>query len=211
MDSLRAYQRSRQQPRIHSPRGFTLFELLIVLAILTTIVALSWPALEQFYTDYRVRQGGHLVQARMAGARVHAIDTGVDYQFRFEPGGQRFLILPNDTQALLSPTGATQTGGATRRIPKIAGRLPSPKAHFDPASTGGSTGQQVPSDWLSGIKDAGDLNSVNWSAPILFHADGSATNAQVMIADNKSRFVTVTIRALTGGVSVSNIANGGRR
>ncbi|MGE5192520.1 MAG: Tfp pilus assembly protein FimT/FimU [Deltaproteobacteria bacterium] len=67
--------------------GFTLFELLIILAVLVTVVAVSWPALEQFHLQYQLRQGGALVQARMAGARVHAVDTGVDYQFRFEPGG----------------------------------------------------------------------------------------------------------------------------
>jgi Tfp pilus assembly protein FimT len=194
------------------PRGFTVFELVIVLGILATIVALSWPALEQFHMEYRLQQGGHLVQARMAGARVHAVDTGIDYQFRFEPGGQRFLVLPYDQQALLAPAGGMNANGAvTPRIPKIAGRLPSTKAQFDSSGTGGSTAQNIPSEWLSGLQGAGDLNGVNWSAPILFHADGSATTAHVIIRDKNSRFVTVSVRALTGGVSVSKIENGATR
>jgi len=202
---------------IRARRGFTLFELLIVLTILTTIVALSWPALERFYLEYRVRQAGQLVQARLAGTRVHAIDTGYDYQFRFEPEGQRFLVLPNDAQALAalqsaaSPTASASGTTATVRIPRIAGRLPSTTAHFDSTSTGGSTPQPIPAEWLTGIPDAEQFTSANWSAPLVFHADGSAATARVIIRDKKSRYVVVTVRSMTGGVTVSAIENGGTR
>jgi prepilin-type N-terminal cleavage/methylation domain-containing protein len=200
-----------------APRGFTLFELLVVVAILATVVALSWPALERFYVEYRVRQAGQLVQVRMAGTRVHAIDTGYDYQFRFEPEGQRFLVLPYDSQALAtmaaaaSPTAGSSGSSPTVRIPRIAGVLPSTTAHFDTASTGGAAGQPIPAEWLSGIPDADQFSGVNWSAPLIFHADGSAAAAQVIIRDKKSRYVVVTVRSMTGGVSVSAIENGGTR
>jgi hypothetical protein len=200
-----------------APRGgFTIFELLIILALLVTVVAVSWPALQQFSLQYQLRQAGALVQARMTGARVHAIDTGVDYQFRFEPGGQRFIVLPFDTQALAessaSASSSSSSGNsASRHFPKLGGRLPSPKARFDPASTGAHSPQQVPGEWLAGMRDADQYSGVTWSAPILFHADGAASAAHVVIRDNKSRSVTVSIRALTGGVSVSPIVNGGTR
>lgn len=98
--------------------------------------------------EYRLRQAGQLVQARLAGARVHAIDTGFEYQFLFEPGGQRFLVLPHDPHALSALSNAAADGagnaGATRPPPRIAGRLPSPQAHFDAAATGGLPGPPVP-------------------------------------------------------------------
>lgn len=208
-------------PRHVGARGaFTLFELLIILALLVTVLAVSWPALEQFHVQYQLRQAGALVQARLAGARVHAVDTGVDYQFRFEPGGQRFVVLPFDAQAL-AESSAGASGGAgpnagtasrpTPQFPKRAGRLPSPKARFDPAGTGGNSPQPIPGEWLSGIHDADQFAGVSWSAPILFHADGTASAAHVMIRDNRSRTVTVSVRALTGGVSVSPLVNGGTR
>jgi len=199
-------------PIQHRRRAFTLLEVLIVLVILATVLALFLPTFDRLHLEYRLRQGAQLVQAKMAGARVHAIDTGIAYQFRFEPGGQRFLVIPDDLQALVAPasgTGATPGAPLAPRIPKFLGRLPSTKAAFDPASTGGSMGQQLPTEWLSGISNAGDLTNVTWSAPILFHADGSATTAQIVISDKKSRSVVVSVRALTGGVSVSNIEKGG--
>src|SRR5260370_35220797 len=109
--NLRAARRSQPESGLRVPRGFTLFELLVVVAILATVVAVSWPALERFHLEYRVRQAGQLVQARLAGTRVHAIDTGYDYQFRFEPDAQRFLILPYASHALarLQPPSAPPT------------------------------------------------------------------------------------------------------
>ncbi len=217
--SHRADRAGRQRPA-GTRRAFTLFELLIILTLLVTVVAISWPALEQFHLQYRLRQAGALVQARMAGARVHAVDTGVDYQFRFEPGGQRFIVIPYDQQVLAQvAAGAGTNGGAgttpgsggqtTPHFPRVLGRLPSDKACFDAASTGGNTPQPLPGEWLSGIHDADQFVGVNWSAPILFHADGTAAAAHVTIRDKKHRIVTVSVRSLTGGVSVSKIANGG--
>lgn len=200
-------------------RAFTILEVVLILAILATIVGLAWPALDRLHAQYRLRQGGQLVQARLAGARVHAIDTGYVYQFLFEPGGQRFVVLPHDAQALsAAASAAPNTGGAASsaspgtgatRIPKLAGRLPSPNAHFDAASTGAAQGQQLAGEWLAGIPDAGDYSNATWSAPILFYPDGTASHAQLVLRDKNSQVVTVSIRALTGGISVSKIEHGG--
>jgi hypothetical protein len=85
--------------------------------------------------------------------------------------------------------------------------LPSAKAYFDAASFGGS-GQPVPAEWLSGIPNAEEFTGVNWSAPIMFHPDGTAAQAQIVIRDKESRRVVISVRALTGGVSISKIENG---
>ena len=150
---------------------------------------------------------------RLAAARVHAIDWGVDYQFRYEPGGQRFLVLPDDPQALAGVSNGAQANAApqasvtARRPTKIAGTLPSKQAYFDAASTGGS-GQPIPPEWLSGIAGAEEFTGVNWSAPILFHPDGTAAQAYVIIRDKDARRVVLSVRSLTGGVTISKIENG---
>ncbi len=186
--------------------AFTIFELLLALTLLLTALAISWPFLDRIRLEHRLQQGAQLVQARAAGARVHAIDTGFDYQFRFEPGGQRFLVIPFDQHALLQSPGAT---GGTRTLPKLAGWLPSSQTAFAPSSTGGSVPQPIPSEWLAGIPDAEQFAGVNWSAPLVFHPDGTASTARIAIHDKKSRFAVVSVRALTGGVSVSRIEQGG--
>jgi hypothetical protein len=156
--------------------------------------------LEKYQSQYRLRQGGQLVQSRLSAARVHSIDSGFVYQFRYEPGGQRFLVLPYDQQAL-----AAQPVAGKRGPTKIAGKLPSAKAKFD---SGGGGAQQVPGDWLSGIAAAGEFSGANWSAPILFYPDGTASPATLTIGDKKSQIVTISVRPLTGAIAVSKIERG---
>jgi hypothetical protein len=208
MRAVIVYKRLRSSTRRGGDapdRGaFTIFELLMVLAVMVMIVGLLWPALENLHTEYSLRQAGQLVQSRMAGARVHAIDMGVPYQFRYEPGGRHFLVLPFDTQVL-----ATQAGGGAMKTPRVAGTLPSARAGFDSTGTLATGGQPVATEWLAGLANADEFMGVNWSAPVIFHPDGTAGAARIMIRDNKLRFVTVSVRPLTGGVSVSKIEKGG--
>lgn len=211
----RAWPGVPNRRRAHCARSaFTLLEMLILVAILASVTALAWPSFERLQMEYRLRQAGQLVQARLSGARVRAIDTGFEYQFLYEPGGQRFLILPHDAHALASLATAASgaagnaPAGATRPPPRVAGRLPSPQAHFDPAAIAGLPGETVPPEWLAGVHDAGDFSGVAWSAPLVFRPDGTAQAGQIIIRDKKSHFVTIGVRALTGAVSVSPIENG---
>jgi len=184
-------------------RAFTIFELIIVMALLVTIVGLLWPALDNLHTEYRLRQAGQLVQARMAGARVHAIDWGMPWQFRYEPGGQRFIVVPYDQQSLYSQTNAA------KKPPRVAGVLPSTRASFEAGGLLANGGQSVDPGWFSGMPNAEDFSGVAWSAPLVFHPDGTSGAARVVIRDKNSRIVTVSVRALTGGVTVSKIEKGG--
>src|SRR5579863_8485904 len=177
-------------------RGFTIFEILLVLAVMVMILGLAWPVLDKYRAEFRLRQGGLLIQSRLAAARVHAIDTGVPYAFRYEPGGQRFLVLPYDVQTLHS-----QSVPGTHGPAKIAGKLPSAQAEFD--STGATGGQSISADWLAGIAAASQFTDATWSAPILFYPDGTAARGAVTIRDKKSQSVTVSVRPLTAAVTVS--------
>jgi prepilin-type N-terminal cleavage/methylation domain-containing protein len=187
-----------------SRRGFTIFEMLLVLAVIVMILGLAWPMLERFHSEYRLRQGGQLVQSKLAAARVHAIDTGYPYEFRYEPGGQRFLVLPHDRQALFA-----QQNPGTHGPARIAGKLPAPQAEFD--STVAGAGQTIPAEWLTGIAAADGYAGASWSSPILFYPDGTAAQASLTIRDKKSQHITVSVRPLTGAVSVSKIERGGQR
>ena len=186
--------------------AFTLFEVLLVMAVMVMILSLGWPVVERYHSEYRLRQGGLLIQSRLSAARVHAIDTGVPYEFRYEPGGQRFLVLPHDLQAVQAQHVPGSHGPA-----KVAGKLPSPQAHFDAGALGASGGQQIPAEWLTGIAAAADFSTATWSAPILFYPDGTAAHATLTIIDKKSQSVTISVRPLTGAVSVSKIARGTHR
>jgi hypothetical protein len=181
-----------------------LFEILMVLGVMVVIIGVAWPAIAVIQAEYQLRQGGQLVQAKLASARLHAIETGFDYQFCYEPGGQRFIVLPFDQQALL-----VQASPGTRAPHKAGGKLASAKVHFDAAASPGS--HAIPAEWLSGMTDSAEYSGMTGASPILFHADGSASSATIHIVDKKSRQVTVSVRPLTGAVTVSKIHSGTSR
>ena len=195
----RSARRCRLKP---VPSGFTLFEMVMVVAVLAAIAAIAWTGISAMQNESRLRQGGFLVQSKLASARVHAIDTGYEYQFCYEPGGQRFVIVPHDPHAL-----AIVAGSGVKVPFRAAGKLPSDKVHFQ--SSGSTPGvNSLPPEALAGLPNAAEYSGVNWSRPVLFHPNGSAAGGTVHIVNQDKKHpleVTITVRGLTGSVSTSKI------
>lgn len=191
--------------------GMTLFELLVALAIVIVLLGLTYPSLQQLVRDNQITSTTEDLRAIITETRIRAIENGVTYEFRFEPSGQRFVVLPADSglaQAAsgTAPAGATPT--TANQFWKVSGKLPD-ELHIQ--AQGGATvaSQTLPSDYFVGLDDAAQLGQVSWSAPLLFLPDGSSSDEslEVMHTD-KEHFVTLSIRGLTGAVSVSRIQRG---
>jgi len=69
-------------------RGMTLFELLLVLMLLVVVGSLAVPLFEGSFASIRLRRGTDRVLATWTQARRQAIDSGLIYQFRFQPAGR---------------------------------------------------------------------------------------------------------------------------
>jgi prepilin-type N-terminal cleavage/methylation domain-containing protein len=108
----------RRTPR-RRPGGFTLVEMLLVLAVLMMMAGLVWPSVTRLYSEHSLRQAAEGVRVRLTAARVNAIATGIAYQFRFEPSGRRFVVLP-----VSSDDAAGTPGQSTRPAWKVSGALP---------------------------------------------------------------------------------------
>jgi hypothetical protein len=61
----------------------------------------------------------------------------------------------------------------------------------------------IPDDLLAGIPSEADFVGALWSPPTLFHPDGTATDFEVAIVGDKKEQVRLTLRALTGAVTVT--------
>ena len=74
------------------PRGFTLLELMIVLAILAMLIAVAWPSLRRPLMRSAAQQAARQLVRDLARARMAAIDSGQIVALRFEPGGPRYVV-----------------------------------------------------------------------------------------------------------------------
>ncbi|HUW98596.1 MAG TPA: GspH/FimT family pseudopilin [Acidiferrobacter sp.] len=73
-------------------RGFTLFEIVVVLALIVIMVGAMAPSLSG-YEGVSARHEGRRLVALLAAARAQAIVTGVPYRVDFRPRGYAFLTL----------------------------------------------------------------------------------------------------------------------
>jgi prepilin-type N-terminal cleavage/methylation domain-containing protein len=78
-------------------RGYTLLEVVLVLALLVVLAAMAYPSLDAMYGGYRLTAAVDMVRAGWAAARAHALDEGQAYRFAIIPGSGRFRIAPDSS------------------------------------------------------------------------------------------------------------------
>src|SRR5215218_707219 len=75
--------------------GFSLLEVIVVMAILLMISAACYPTLKSSYGYFKLNGGIDSVRAAWAQARAHAIEQGRPYRFSVEPNGTHFRVAPD--------------------------------------------------------------------------------------------------------------------
>jgi len=85
-------------PTPHSRAGFTLVEMMIVVAMLGILAALGAPMLRGFFDDLRLKAGARDAADALRFARIEAIRTGTPHIVFFStgPGDPGGTPLPND-------------------------------------------------------------------------------------------------------------------
>lgn len=85
---------ARTLASVRKPRrsGYTLLELMLVLAVLTVIVAMAWPSLSKPLHRSAVEQAAGQLVKDLGQARLAAIESGQIIRFRYEPGGGRYVL-----------------------------------------------------------------------------------------------------------------------
>tara|TARA_R110002072_G_scaffold303069_1_gene492601 strand:+ start:95512 stop:96090 length:579 start_codon:yes stop_codon:yes gene_type:complete len=177
---------------VASRSGYTLIEIMLTMMVLTILTSLAASPLMQSWRDQQTGSATEEVRALLAGTRILALDRDETWQFVYEPGGNHYLRVP-------LTAAADESGNGTANQGKFSDTLP---AQITFAESGGATGSTVSSELLNGLADAGELSGVSWSAPILFYSDGTSSEAEFEIVDTYGNSRTVSVRDLTGGVTV---------
>src|SRR5436305_6738151 len=96
--------------------GFTLFELMIVIAIMVVALALAIPSLRVMQPGYKVQGAVDSVRAAWADARAAAAEQGRPYRFSVEPNGRFFRVAPDEDTFWPSGTGSSDDPAGRPRI-----------------------------------------------------------------------------------------------
>ena len=192
----------RQRPQTNSTpahSGYTLMELLLAMGVLIAVAGIAWPVMLGQFNRYLLRNEVEKVRAKLAGTRIRAIDSGLIYQFLYEPGGRNFIIVPFEG----IETESEQVDAGEGSLYRFSGSL-SENVMFETPDDVTMTPDELPDlgvisdDFLSGLSRSLELSSVSWSQPILFYPDGTAVSAAFNVVDENKQFVRISVRELTG-------------
>jgi prepilin-type N-terminal cleavage/methylation domain-containing protein len=85
--------------------GFSLIELMVVVAILAILVAMSIPQIQRVQTRYRLDTSGHAVAGLVQQARLQAVRNNQPAYAQFDPGTPNLMYVNNDKTAYVAGNG----------------------------------------------------------------------------------------------------------
>ena len=204
------------RPAPHDSRfrrgGFTLPEMLIVLAILAIMAALTLPAMRGPLDKSRLRSSATSVKAAIAKARASAIRSGSDVSFYYERNGNHWKIEASDS-AFASQVGTSTDDLLAEEAPVTAapsvireGMLPEGCTFAESTVAEGVEGELL--DEQASLNDqelieSGSPQSQRWATPLVFRPHGRGRDAEILIRGNRDFAVTVDVRGLTGKIAYS--------
>lgn len=194
-------------PRSAQParRGYTLLELLIVVAVVAVVVGVSWPALQRPAEKSKLRAAARQLRIALARTRLEAIRSGTAQEFRYQPGSGAFTVSPRATSE--EGGGFTPVSfGQSEEVESLGGdfadsepapyALPAGIRFFDPTAPDAVPDESEP---------VVSTESRGWSAPIVFYPNGRSFNAWIRLHGRYNYYVDVTLRGLTGAGKVGQV------
>lgn len=173
--------------------GFTLIEMLLVLALLVALAAIVWPALDRPLANQRLRRAADQVRAEWIRARTKAITSGEVVAFRFRPNDGAYRVEAKTDSAALSVAFGMAGQTSIDQVRPVAATLPD-KVVFLVQEVGADSRAAM----LANRDRANSIVEFDWSEPILFFPNGTATAARVVLGGENERCIGLELRALTG-------------
>jgi Tfp pilus assembly protein FimT len=212
MTSPRADRRSANRA------AFSLLELILVLVILVTLAGFAIPTFESMISSRRLKASVDRLQNELLEARVEAMRTGQAQVFRASLHSGSYSLSAwlggnEDSDASAGATVMTAGGVVeTERTDTGAVAASTPDASESTKTLEKNvmffeiqtlvdarnaleiqkSGELVP---LAGASAA---TTGGLSSPLLLYPDGSATTAQIILADERGRRMAIQVRGVTG-------------
>jgi prepilin-type N-terminal cleavage/methylation domain-containing protein len=216
-------------------RGYTLNEMLIVVAVLAALATMSWPALRKPLARHRLTSAAKQLRAELMRTRLHAIQRGEPMEFRYVPGSAQYRVravrsVCGERSAAANSESAWQ-GGFSNAVDDLRvetssseGAVAAPVEEEASALPEEITFAQVCASAEGGIIEpaaaepapgpiAGDslletsdgTAAEDWSQPVVFYPNGRSTDAEISLVGERDYHVRLSLRGATGTVTVGNV------
>ncbi|MGE0761077.1 MAG: Tfp pilus assembly protein FimT/FimU [Pirellulaceae bacterium] len=182
-------------------RGFTLLELLLVMAIVVAVTTLAIPLMSGPLENYRLRLAADQVRASWVRARAMAMEKGQTYAFDYMPWTGDYQVQPWLTGNDYLETDELVSMGITAEGESLAAAMPA-KQETLPEKTffvGSETAMDMRAETLASSTPDQLAAQPTY---IYFYPDGTTSTARLIVANQRQRQVAISLRGLTGVVTV---------
>jgi Tfp pilus assembly protein FimT len=199
----------RQRSRKLDRKAVTLIEVLLVLALLVTLAAMTWPALDRPMANQTLRKAADKVRTSWAKARVDAMSTGNTNVFRCTAEDGKYTIeaqagpesVDSITSSMEGEFDETASGAATTdALSSRTYDLPE-GIRFVAAEVDFDTRATILGQATDGTTEMSTGDSID---PILFFPDGTTSTAKLTLENQYQRRIELTVRGLTGAMAVGD-------
>jgi prepilin-type N-terminal cleavage/methylation domain-containing protein len=175
-------------------KGYTILEVMLVLAIIVLLATISFPSIVAMYGDVKLNAAADQIRGRWADARTQAIEEGRAYRFAVQSDG-RFRIAPDTSEFW---------GGAGTGDISLANDTETPPLDIEESLPKGVKFSD------NGIANSGDpSDSGGWITVVRFQPDGTAsTDVEIVFESEGCRPLQLKLRGLTGAVTAATLTPG---
>ena len=170
--------------------AFTLFELVLVLAILVIFSAIAYPTVTTFYGSHQMRRAADVVRTAWAEARAHAIDEARPYRFAIVPNRGNYRVAPHAPEFWSGdPPPADPLNAPLIVSDALPKGLRFRTDASEPVGPSSLPAAQVPMD--------------AWATKVIFFPDGTAkSDVEITFGAKGASELHLRLRAMTGAVTV---------
>ena len=180
---------SRTNRRTSGRSGFSLLEILIVLAVFVMVTAVAMPAVNRAYVGQQLIGAADVTRAGFAEARVKSIESGDIYGFFYARGAGDYFIAPM-SQGFQSIRNGVQ--------PTVREHLLKNNIVFAEGETHNDS--RSADAMNNATQEYGSMR------PVLFYPDGTSQDAVVLLQSPRSNaMIQVELRGLTGTSTKSDV------
>ncbi|MCE2395194.1 prepilin-type N-terminal cleavage/methylation domain-containing protein [Candidatus Poribacteria bacterium] len=195
------------------PNGFTLIEIMIVLALIAILSSIAMPSLRGFAASTRLKSTAHAIRDMLNFARDMAITERAAYLVVFDLTTNRYWLASNETFNLGDPsTPLTASSSSLRPAQQpTADQGNTTLQQMSPSRTNAILGiPQKPGHNVSLARMITNHNfqtiQINTGVDyIYFSPTGSSEDTVLYIQDQRSKTMSITVENATGRVRLEKI------
>jgi prepilin-type N-terminal cleavage/methylation domain-containing protein len=187
-------------------RGLTIVELVLVLAIIAAVAAVALPTIQGPLANFRLRTAADEVRTEWCLARTEAIRSGHPCAFRCAVDAERYCVQ--------KATGPTGDDDVARPSADAGDDAPADDAaelaatHSLPDGVVFLTAQVDDPAAAGAAADAPPGESGEWSDPIFFYPDGTASDARLTLKNDRGSTMDLVLRGVTGTAIAGDVLVG---